>query len=332
MLAEQTALAASYGITSVQNMHELGPAPLQAVEQAASAGALKVRIYTVVTLDKEPPSAERMAQMKGLRQRWRGPLLKFGGAKGILDGTIDAKTAWMLQPYVGGGNGLSYYTWPQLRDAVALYDREGFQVMLHATGDATIDMAMRAFEHAAEVNGAEGRRHRIEHIDIVWPDLLQRMKRLGVIASSQPNFGYPDSTNLQNYAVLLGPERMARAQAYGDIDRAGVLQIFASDYPVSPMDVLKAIHTAVTRTTREGTPPGGWYPAQRISVEAALRHFTRDGAYASFDEAEKGTLTAGKLADFVVLSDDILTAPPERLLTAKVLLTVMGGRTTFEAK
>jgi hypothetical protein len=115
---------------------------------------------------------------------------------------------------------------------------------------------------------------------------------------------------------------------FRSLDQAGAVQAFGSDWPVYSMETLKGIYCAVTRATPEGTPPGGWNPAQRISAEAALRHFTRDAAYASFDEDVKGTLAPGKLADFVVLSDDILQPPPQRILATRVLLTVMGGRDT----
>src|SRR5262249_13482660 len=131
--------------------------------------------------------------------------------------------------------------------------------------------------------------------------------------------------------VLLGPERSSRADAFRRFDDAGATQAFGSDYPVYPMDVLRGIYCAATRMTPAGTPKGGWYPQNCISVEAALRHFTRDAAYASFDESLKGTLSAGKLADFVVLSDNILQGPPQRILKTKILLTVMGGRETYTA-
>jgi predicted amidohydrolase YtcJ len=119
--------------------------------------------------------------------------------------------------------------------------------------------------------------------------------------------------------------------AFHSLDAAGAVQAFGSDYPVFSMQALTGIYAAVTRTTPEGTPAAGWNPRERISAEAALRHFTVDAAYASFDEAAKGTLVAGKLADFVVLSEDILTGPPERILETKVLRTVMDGRDTFRA-
>ena len=130
----------------------------------------------------------------------------------------------------------------------------------------------------------------------------------------------------------LGPDRAARAMAFSLLDDAGAVQAFGSDWPVFSCDVLKGIYCAVTRKTPEGTPPGGWQPHLRISAEAALRHFTKDAAYASFDEDVKGTLAPGKLADFVVLSDDVLSPPPERILKTKVLLTVMDGKETFRAR
>jgi hypothetical protein len=151
---------------------------------------------------------------------------------------------------------------------------------------------------------------------------------LGVIASTQALFASPDATVLQNFAVLLGPERASHADSFKLFDDVGAVQVFGSDWGVFDFSPLKGIYTAVTRMTPEGTPPGGWYPGGRISVEAALRHYTRDGAYASFDEEIRGTLTAGKLADFVVLSQNILTIPAADILKTKVLLTVMGGKDT----
>jgi predicted amidohydrolase YtcJ len=158
-----------------------------------------------------------------------------------------------------------------------------------------------------------------------------RFKALGVVASTQAIFANPDKTTLENYAVLLGPARAALANAFKLFDDAGAVQAFGSDWPVFSAEVLRGIYTAVTRMTPEGTPPGGWFPENRIPVEAALRHFTRDVAYATFDEQERGTLAPGKLADLVVISEDILSAP-EKALRAKVLLTVLGGQDTYRSR
>ena len=167
-------------------------------------------------------------------------------------------------------------------------------------------------------------------VDIAWNTSTCRIrKQLGVIASTQAIFATPDVTTLSNYAPLLGPKRAALSNNFKQFDDAGARQAFGSDYPVFPMDVIRGIYTAVTRMTPEGTPKGGWYPAGRITVETALRHYTRDAAYAGFMEKEAGMLREGFLADFVVLSDDLLQVSPEQLLTVKVLRTVVGGMDAF---
>ena len=216
----------------------------------------------------------------------------------------------------------------ELNRTVALYDKQGFQIFLHAIGDRGIHMALDAYENAAKVNGPRDRRHRVEHIEAPRFEDIARFKPLGVLASTQPLFAYPDKNQLEVYVPMLGPDRAKRAMAFKTIDDSGALQFFGSDWPVYSCEVLKGLSTAVTRETVEGTPVGGFMPEQKLSAEAALRHFTRDVAYAGFEEQIKGTLAVGKLADFVVLSDDILAAS-ERIRKAKVMLTVMGGQDTY---
>ena len=250
----------------------------------------------------------------------------------MLDGTVDAKTAAMLAPYEGTTDtGLPFWPADVLNRGVARYDSAGLQVELHAIGDRAVRMALDAYENAARVNTTRGRRHRVEHIEVPDPADLPRFRQLGVIASTQAIFATPDVTTLNNYAPLLGPTRAARSNAFKYFDDAGAVQAFGSDYPVFPMNVLLGIYTAVTRQLPDGTPPGGWYPASRITVPAAVRHFTRDAAYAAFMEQEVGTLRAGMLADFVVLSRDIFAEPPAALLTTRVVRTVMGGRVVYSA-
>jgi predicted amidohydrolase YtcJ len=326
--------AASYGLTSLHVTSSAGLSNTmdQALfERAATEGLLKQRLYVAVPFDKDK-TAEEMVRFKDLRRRYPGPLLKFGSAKGMLDGTIDGRTAAMLEPYVGGGTGTPNYSQAELNTAVARYDSEGFQIMLHAIGDRAIRMALDAYENAAKLNGTSGRRHRVEHIEVPHPRDLPRFSRLGVIASTQATFAEPDESFLKNYARLLGPERTRRAMPFQKLDEAGAVQPFGSDFPVFSMEVLRGIYIATTRMTPAGYPPGGWSPENRISVEAALRHFTHDAAYASFDENVKGTITPGKLADFVVLSNNILETKKPELLKTVVLLTVMGGRDTYRAK
>ena len=316
--------AASYGLTSVQNASAIA---LPVFERVAAEGGLKVRVYAALPMKADLPAAER-ARYRDLRTRHRGPLLKFGSVKGMLDGVIDARTAAMLEPYTRGGTGHLNWSDEDLKRTVAFYDREGFQVLLHACGDRAIRQALDAYASAAAANHTTGRRHRIEHAEVPDPADLPRFRDLGVIASTQAYFASPDQTTLENYAPLLGPLRASRANAFGRFDAAGVRQAFGSDWPVFPMRALHGMYAAVARRTPAGNPSDGWYPENRITVEAALRHFTRDAAYASFDEDVKGTLTAGKRADLVVLSEDVTSGPPERLLSARVQLTIMDGRDT----
>lgn len=320
--------AASYGLTSVQNA-SFPAAELPVYERVMAEEGLKVRFYWALPFQKDLPASD-LARYRALREKYRGPLFKFGAVKGMVDGVVEARTAAMLEPYEGGGGtGLLNWTAEDLNRTAAFYDKEGFQIFLHAIGDKAIRMALDAYAHAARMNGTAGRRHRVEHVEVPSPADIPRFRALGVVASTQALFAHPDRNTLEVYAPALGPDRASRAMAFRLLDDAGAVQAFGSDWPVFSMETLKGIYCAVTRTTPEGSPRGGWQPHLRISAEAALRHFTKDAAYASFDEADKGTLAPGKLADFVVLSDDILASPAERILKAKVLLTVMGGRETY---
>jgi predicted amidohydrolase YtcJ len=152
-----------------------------------------------------------------------------------------------------------------------------------------------------------------------------------VIASTQAMFPYPNANHLGVYVPALGPARAPRALAFKAIDDAAAVQAFGSDWPVFTAEAVRGIACAVTRTTVEGTPPGGWEPSQRLSVEAALRHFTRDSAYAVHAEGRTGVLARGLAADLVVLSQDILAVPPETIHETKVLRTVLGGQDSHRA-
>jgi hypothetical protein len=332
-LADEMAKAAAFGITSVQNASTGGLSLVEsaALARAVTENAMMVRWRAAVPFVRNP-THDQLARDVDLRDIAHSPFLSFGIAKGMLDGTVDAKTAAMFEPYVGTSDvGIPMWTDADLKRSVARYDSAGIQVELHAIGDRAIRMALDAYEYAAKQNRTTDRRHRVEHIEVPSLKDLPRFKQLGVIASTQAMFASPDAATLENYAPLLGPVRASHSNSFKQFDDAGAVQAFGSDYPVFTMNVLMGLWTAVTRQTPDGSPKGGWYPAGRISVEAALRHFTRDAAFAEFAESRKGTLTAGKYADFVVLSEDIVTGPPETLLSAKVLLTVMGGRETWRA-
>jgi predicted amidohydrolase YtcJ len=332
LLLEEMQNAPRVGLTSLQDASEGGPTDNErgAVLRAIREGKLTVHYRAAVPFEKDATPGQLASYVK-MNEDARGTLLSYGVAKGMLDGTVDAKTACMLEPYVGGGNGEPFMSQQDLNATAAKYDRAGIQVEIHAIGDCAVRMALDAYEYAAKVNGTSGRRHRVEHIEVPALADLPRFRELGVIASTQAIFATPDANTLANYEPLLGPGRASHADAFKLFDDAGAVQAFGSDYPVFPMDPVLGIYVAVTRQTPQGTPAGGWYPQNRIGAEAALRHYTVDAAYASFDESQKGTITPGKFADFVVLSQDLLALPPERLLEAKVLLTVMSGRETYRA-
>lgn len=331
-ILEELDKAARLGLTSVQIASgRTSGATFEALQRALAQGGLTVRVRSTVPFSADATDAQ-LAAYVALRDAHRGRMLTFGVAKGMLDGTVDAHTAAMLEPYVNSDDfGLPMWTAGDLARAVTRYDAAGLQIQLHAIGDRAIRMALDAYEAAARVNGTSGRRHRIEHIEVPALADLPRFAQLGVIASTQAMFASPDVTTLQNYAPALGPERARRSNAFKLFDDAGAVQAFGSDYPVFTMDVLRGLHAAVTRELPDGTPKGGWHPEHRLSLEAALRHYTWGSAYASFEEADKGTLVPGKLADFVVLTEDIFENPPARLLTAKIARTVVGGRTIVDA-
>lgn len=328
---EETRAAASFGITMVHEASRRAPSGpvFDALTAAAQADTLRTRFLWSVPFDPNATRAQ-LVRYVALKKQYPGPWLRFGIAKGMLDGTVDAQTAAMLEPYAGtDATGLPFWGASVLNRGVARYDSAGLQVELHAIGDKAVRMALDAYANAARVNRTQGRRHRVEHIEVPHPSDLPRFKQLGVIASTQAIFATPDVNTLTNYAPLLDPTRSALANNFKQFDDAGAVQAFGSDYPVFPMDVMLGMYTAVTRMTLSGTPRGGWYPAGRIGVEAALRHYTHDAAYAAFMEEQVGTLRAGMLADFVVLSDDILSIPAVELHRVQALRTVVGGREVF---
>jgi predicted amidohydrolase YtcJ len=329
-LRKGLALAASHGLTSV---HDVGlrEDDLPAFDSIAAEGGFKVRVYSALPLVRGS-SAPAAAALRQSRAKAQGLKWRIGAVMGFVDGVVESRTAAFFEPYPGGGQGLLSWVEAELDRAVADFDQQGFQVLLHAVGDRAVSVALNAFERAARTNGTTGRRHRVEHLEVARAQDLARFAPLGVVASTQPPFAYPDKNHLEVYLPALGPERGARALAFKSIDDAGATQAFGSNWPVCSPSVLAGLHSAVTRMTSEGTPAGGWEPSQRLAVETALRHYTRDVAYASLDDANRGTLASGKLADLVVLSEDPTAVPPERLLQMKVLLTVLGGQDTYRAR
>jgi hypothetical protein len=324
-------LLAASGLTSVEDAGLLSGDPaadLALLDGLRKEGKLTVRVTAAIRVRPEKP-ADDVALAKKLAARYSDPWLRVVGVKLFVDGVVEARTAAMLEPFVGGGTGLPNWTAEALRDAVVAADTEGLQVFLHAIGDRGVRMALDAHEAALRANGRLDRRGRIEHIENLDPQDLGRFKPLGVIASMQPLHAEPNANLLGVWAPNVGPEREARGFRWASLEAAGARLVFGSDWPVVTPDVLQGLYCAVTRKTREGAPPGGWHPEQAVSIESALRHYTLDAAFASFEQGDKGSLAAGKRADLVVLSENVLVGPPESLQKARVLLTVVDGKVVY---
>jgi len=203
--------------------------------------------------------------------------------------------------------------------------------MIHTIGDRAVRMALDAFGYAREHNPVpeQGRRHRLEHIETIDPADIPRFGKLGVIASMQPYHGLPDPSQMAVWSSNIGPERAARGWSYGSIAKGGGRLAFGSDWPVVTLDPLLGLHVAVNRTTPEGEPEGGWAPGERLSLGRAIEAYTRDAAWASFDEHRKGTLERDMLADLVILTEDIFANPTSRLAEAEVAFTIFDGKVVY---
>jgi predicted amidohydrolase YtcJ len=318
------------GVTSVQNAGG-SPDDLGLFDELRAAGELQVRVYAALSL--APGASEATVRdLDAVRQHYSDdPLLKVGAVKLMADGVIESHTAVMLEPYADKATtGTPYFAPGELERLVGTLDKAGWQVQIHAIGDGAVRMSLDALERAAKVNPVppRGRRHRLEHIETVDPADIPRFGTLGVIASQQPFHGTPASNQMTVWTASIGELRASRGWAYGSIAARGGRLAFGSDWPVVTLDPRTGIHTAVTRTTLEGQPEGGWYPAERISLARALDAYTSGAAWASFDEQRKGTLARDMLADVVILSSDIF-APDARIMDAVVNTTIFDGKVVY---
>jgi predicted amidohydrolase YtcJ len=318
-------LAARTGVTSVQT-----DASVQEVDiygALREADSLTVRVYAWFPLD---PRFIQLARTRGITAGSGDEWLRMGMLKGYTDGTLGSRTAAMLEPFSDQHtHGLPQYTQAQLDSLVTAADAAGLQVILHAIGDAANRQALDAFQHAARANGTSGRRHRIEHAQVLDRADIPRFRQLGVIASMQPTHATSD---MRWAETRIGAERAREgAYAWRSLLNAGAVVIFGTDFPVEPMPPVEGIYSAVTRQSREepGVPPGGWIPEQRLTREEAIRLYTAAAAYGEWQEEEKGTLRPGMLADLVVWDRDLLTIPEVEILWAAPAMTVVGGRIVF---
>lgn len=319
-------MAARTGVTSVQT--SATAADVRAYRELLDRDSLTVRVYAWHPLSRESIRGFReLGITAGSGSDW----LRTGMLKGYTDGTLGSRTASMLEPFADdhSTHGLAQYTDAQLDSLVTAADAAGLQVILHAIGDAANRQALDAFERAARANGTRGRRHRVEHAQVLDRADIPRFARLGVIASMQPTHATSD---MRWAETRIGRERAVEgAYVWRSLLDAGATVVFGTDFAVEPMAPVEGIYSAVTRQSREepGTPPGGWLPEQRLSREEAIRLYTAASAYGEWQEGRKGTLRAGMLADLVVWDRDLLTVPEVEILQATPDLTVVDGRVVF---
>ncbi len=323
-LTAATNYAASLGVTSVQDMS--AGADIGVLQDLARNGKLKTRVYAVSPLG----DWKRWANT-GVTRAFGDPLLRVGGLKGFADGSLGSTTAWFYEPYLDRPDtyGLALEDPAKIYQNVSAADKAGLQVMIHAIGDRANDEIVKIYERVEKENGERDRRFRIEHAQHLNDGLIKRFASAKVIASMQPFHAIDDGRWAWK---RLDEKRLKGTYAFRTLLDSGARLAFGTDWFVAPLNPMYGIYAAVTRSTLDDKNPNGWIPEQKISVEEALRAYTQGSAYAEFQENEKGTISVGKLADFVVLSEDIFDIDPNTIRQVKVLRTVMNGRTVFEFK
>jgi predicted amidohydrolase YtcJ len=287
---------------------------LKALLNLKSEGWLPLRFYVLIPLDQL-----KAAVALGIRSGFGDEWVRIGAVKVFTDGSLGARTAALEAPYDDDpeNQGVTIYSQQQLDDIVLEAHRSGFQIAAHAIGDKATAMALHAITKADESLPRKNLRHRIEHASILNSELIKQMKEMGVVASVQPHFIFSDVWLEQR----LGARRASLAYPFHSLLQAGLIIVGGSDCPVEPLTPLSGIEAAVNRAGSEA-----------VTVEEAISFYTRNAAYASFEENMKGTIAPGKLADFVILDKDPRKVPASRISRIQVLLTMVGGKVAYEAK
>lgn len=316
-----TARAHPLGIVGVHTME--GAAALRAFQTLKRRGELNLRVLMQIP-EENLDAAIQLGFQSGLGDS----RLRIGAVKIFADGALGARTAHMLAPYEGEPDnvGMAVAGAEHLREVIGKAARAGIAAFVHAIGDRANREVLDAIEASRQAGSGAHLRHRIEHVQIIHPDDVPRLARLGVVASVQPIHATQD----MDLADSLWGTRSAHAYAFRSLLDAGAVVTFGSDAPVEVMNVLAGIHAAVTRRRADGSPgPEGWYPEQRLTVAEAVHAYTAGPAYASGEEAIKGSLTPGKRADLVVLSQDIFAIDPMDIVHTEVLATLLDGEFVY---
>jgi predicted amidohydrolase YtcJ len=310
------------GITSVAEAGIDRPEELRAYQDLRLRGRLPVRTYLMMMLDENLDNLTRLGVTTGFGDPW----LRIGPVKLFSDGSLGGRTARLRRPYEGNPDNVGLWMMPpdELKAKVLRAHHEGFQVAIHAIGDAAIDLVLDAYEEAqALAPRPTAPRHRIEHCSIVDEATISRIGRLGVVA-------VPGTTFLRYfkdaYVDALGLERPSHAYGLASFARHGVVAAASSDAPVVPLSAAEGLQTMVTRHDRQGRPV---WPDEAVTLDAALRAYTVNGAYASFEERSKGALAPGMLGDVAVWETDLREVPPDEMASVRVDLTIADGKVVY---
>jgi len=317
--------AATFGLTSVQDMSS--GTDVGVYQELMRQGRLHTRIYGC-----SPLADFKRWQNTGVHYAFGSPMLRVGCLKGYADGSLGSTTAWFFEPYLDAPNtsGLPRAdVTTTMKQNIVDADKNGLQVHIHAIGDRANATILDYYENVDAVNGPRDRRYRIEHAQHLRQEDIPRFGKLKVVASMQPMHIIDDGRWAWK---RLDEKRLKGTYAFRTLLDTGAVLAFGSDSPVATMNALYGIYAAVTRRTLDDKNPNGWIPEQKISVDEAVRAFTWGSAYAEFQDDIKGTLEVGKLADFIVISDDIFTIDPIKIRDSRVLTTVVDGKVVYEAK
>jgi predicted amidohydrolase YtcJ len=323
------------GITWVQDAWvDLDSGPLEA--WLALAGRARLPIRAGLALRADPLTwRSQVSSFVAARDRVDAEgagRLRAGTVKFFADGVVEGGTAALLEPYLDDpcSRGMPVWDWAELRAAAIAFDAVGFQLHIHAIGDAGIRAALDAVAHVRTVGGPRERRPVVAHTQVVHPDDLPRFAALGVVANLEPLWAQRDALMDELTAPRLGPERTDWQYPMASLLRSGARLSFGSDWPVSSHVPLDGVRVAVNRTTLDGRPEGGWLPAERLTLEQALIAYTAGVAYQSFED-DRGVLDVGARADVVVLDRDILRGSPDAVHEARVVATWCAGERTFSS-
>ncbi len=317
--------AASLGVTSVQHMNPEF-ADVAVYSEIAEKGELTTRIYAV------PMETDWHDQAKvGIRRSWGSTYLRLGAVKGYADGSLGSRTAYMFEPFADdpGNRGLlsdEMHPPSAMRDRLMQADAAGLQVRIHAIGDRGISMTLDIFSDIEKEHGYHDQRFTIEHAQHMAEKDFERFAALHVIASMQPYHAIDDGRWAEK---RLGHQRARYSYAWRSFLNHGVTLAFGTDWPVAPLNPMLGLYAAVTRATPDGKNPDGWIPEEKITLSEAVEAYTLGSAFAEFQENEKGSITPGKLADMVLLSENIFDLKPEAIGNVKVETTIVGGKIVY---